>query len=169
MNLLMMLRDEVRKLRVRVALMLARAALRGVDDSGATQLLQLEALKGEVRGDVEHFQPYGFKSVPPTGSHAAVAFQGGQREHGIAVVVQHAGSRPKNWSAGEAGLFTDEGVALRLKRGRIAELTQDELTITVDSLTIDAGGSTLVMDASGVTITAPQFTVVSPSVDFDPS
>jgi len=156
------LKNRLRELRTYIALLIGRGDVTLVDDSGALQTLQIKSeLADEPLDGVPHLQPYGFNSVPLAGAKVAVLFPNAAREDGVAVVVASPEHRPRNWQPGEAGLFTDEGVALRLKRGAVLEITQTELRITVDSLTINAGGSILEMDAAGVRITAV-------AVDIDP-
>nr|WP_277419014.1 phage baseplate assembly protein [Pseudomonas viridiflava] len=65
---------------VRGTVVLARA-------SSKMQALQMRLTAGEVRGDMEHFEPYGFTSNPLAGAEGIAAFIGGDRSHGLLLVV----------------------------------------------------------------------------------
>jgi phage baseplate assembly protein V len=62
--------------------------------------LQAKGLDGEVLGNIEHIQPYGFSHSPHAGSQAHVIFPGGDRSYGIAFVV---GDKQYNMSALKGG------------------------------------------------------------------
>lgn len=99
--------SALRRLRVRVDAMVARAVIERVNDTLKTQRLQLTIIKDEVEDDVEHFQPYGLSFVPPEGAEALALAVGGARSHTIAICAQHPDKRPKNGAAGTGGLYTD--------------------------------------------------------------
>jgi phage baseplate assembly protein V len=76
-------------------------AVRYCSRASATKLqtLQVRILAGETKGDVEHFEPYGFTSCPLAGAEGIVAFPGADRSHAVLLVVATAarvspGSRP---------------------------------------------------------------------------
>ena len=52
----------------RIMLMIGRAVLTVVDADRKTQLIQVEALDGEIIDQFEHFEPYGITSHPHPGS-----------------------------------------------------------------------------------------------------
>lgn len=107
----------------RVVLMVGKAQVLRVDDEDALQLLQLEALEDEVHDRVEHWQPYGFVSRPLKGARALIAAVAGNRDHLAAVAVADPRHRPAGeLEEGEAGLYTDEALLVRLLRGRILRL-----------------------------------------------
>lgn len=117
----------VRPLATRVANSLARGVVHLVDDSKKMQRVQLGVLADEdVEGDTgaEHFQPYGFTSVPlPKDSSGApepvVAFPNGDRGHPLVVVIADRRYRPTSSPAGEVVLYTDEGDTIRLGRSHV--------------------------------------------------
>lgn len=110
------MRDDgfLRKLQTRVANAIARAVVQLVDDSKKRQLLQLGVLAGEDIDQAEHFQPYGFKSVPLEGAEGVALFPNGDRGHPLVVVVDDRRHRPTGWSGGEAGLYSAAGAVIRL-------------------------------------------------------
>jgi len=108
----------------RLANSIARAVVQRVDDSTRMQLVQLGVLAGEDVDDAEHFQPYGFKSVPLAGAEAVVLFPNGDRAHPLVVVVDDRRNRPDTWQAGEAGLYNDAGAIVRLKANGDIEIGQ---------------------------------------------
>lgn len=100
-----------------------RAVLTRVDSDTAVQLGQLDGLADETLQDPELFQHYGMTSNPPRGSMAIVLPLGGKTSHGIVIATEHATYRLKSLAMGEVALYTDEGDAVHLKRGRIIEVT----------------------------------------------
>lgn len=117
----------------RVMLMLGRAILRAINDTGATQLAQLSLLAEEERSSVEIWHDYGYTSNPPAGLEAAVLFPAGKRNHGIVVAIGDRKFRLRNLQAGEVALYTDEGDSLVFKRGRMIEITTTTLVVKASS------------------------------------
>lgn len=116
----------------RVQNTLARGVVKLVVDSESMQRLQVLSNLDEVIegvGGVEHFQPYGFFSIPFADSEAIVVFPTAGRDHPVAVVVADRRYRPKNGSPGECGLRTDEGDELRLGRGHVMTLKSNTVKI----------------------------------------
>lgn len=117
---------HLRPLATRVANTVARAVIQLVNDSKKMQLVQLGVLAGEDvegAGGAEHFQPYGFFSVPFPGAEAVVIFPNGDRSHPLVVAVCDRRYRATGGEPGEAGLRTDEGDEIRLARGHAIVLT----------------------------------------------
>ncbi|WAP69035.1 phage baseplate assembly protein V [Jiella pelagia] len=139
--------NAVQRVYQRVLLLVSRAVVSAVSDGSKMQSLQLNALHGEVRDDVERFQNYGFTSVPHTGAEAVVVFPSGNREHGLVVVVDDRRYRLRSLSAGEVALYSDEGDAVVLKRGRVVEITTNTLRVNALSK-IELNAPTVEMNAS---------------------
>lgn len=110
----------------------ARAVVKLVSDGLKMQGLQLAVLDGELIDDVEHPQPYGFTSHCHPGAEAFVAFTGGDRSHGIALVVDDRRYRIKSLKPGEVCIYTDEGDTITLKRDRNIEIKTLHLTIDAE-------------------------------------
>jgi phage baseplate assembly protein V len=73
------------------------------DDDKKLQLLQFGALAGETIDGAEHFQPYGFTSVPLAGAEVVAVFPNGDRGHPLVLAASDRNHRP---TAGEAGQVT---------------------------------------------------------------
>lgn len=107
------LRHLLRPLATRVANSGARAVLLAVDDGSKMQLVQLEVLEGEVIGDAEHVQPYGFSSVPLAGADtAAVIFPNGDRGHPLVVTIADRRYRPTGGEPGEVTVYNHTGAKI---------------------------------------------------------
>lgn len=106
--------DALREIGNRVMMMFARGVLRGVTDTGPRQQVQVELLKDELRDGLEHMQNYGFTSHPK-GGDCAVAFNGGNREQGIVLVVDDRRYRIP-LQAGEVAIYDDLGNKFELLR-----------------------------------------------------
>jgi phage baseplate assembly protein V len=144
----------------RVAMALSRCVLSLVNDKAKMQLVQVRLLADEVKDDVEHFQLYGFTSVPFDGAEGVALFLGGGRDHGIVLCLDDRRYRLTQLQQGEVALYTDEGTKLILKRNRIVELDCDTFKVTCKDYSV--GTETLELNASS------SITVKSPSVDVNP-
>ena len=101
--------DTLRRLSVRLAGVVSRAVVKRVDDSKKRQIVQAGLLEGETREGLEHYQPYGFTSVPHAGAEGVALFAGGERDHGLLVAVDDRRYRLTGLENGEVALYTDEG------------------------------------------------------------
>lgn len=109
--------------------MLARGTVVLATATSKLQALQMRLTAGEVKGDLEHFEPYGFTSHPLPGAEGIAAFIGGDRSHGIVLAVADRRYRLKTLEAGEAAIYTDEGDKVHLKRGRVIDIETETLNI----------------------------------------
>lgn len=116
------IRKTAKNIAAAVQLVVGRAVLTAIDDSSKRQLVQFEALKGEVKDAVERMQQYGFSSVPLPGAQVLFVSLGGNRDHPVAVSVDDPRFRKSGMQAGEVAIYTDEGDYILLKRGRTIEL-----------------------------------------------
>ena len=107
---------------VRGTVVLARA-------SSKMQALQMRLTAGEVRGDMEHFEPYGFTSNPLAGAEGIAAFIGGDRSHGLLLVVADRRYRLQGLESGEVAIYTDEGDKVHFKRGKVIDIETNTLNI----------------------------------------
>ena len=103
----------------RISNMLARGTLAAVNAASKMQGLQLRLLAGEVKDNVEHFEPYGFTSNPKGGAEAVAVFLDGDRSHGIAIVVADRRYRLTGLQTGEVALHDDQGQKVHLTRNGI--------------------------------------------------
>lgn len=89
----------------KLGLLVNRAVINLIDDSGKTQRLQATVLADEARESIEHMQPAGYKSVPLPGSDAVVLAVGGNGDHRIAIVTHDPEARPRDWQPGDVGIY----------------------------------------------------------------
>ena len=113
--------------------LLNRMLVRGtdvlVDSARKLQALQMRLTAGEVKDGLEHFEPYGFTSNPLAGAEGIAAFIGGDRSHGVLLVVADRRYRIQGMEPGEVAIYTDEGDKVHFKRGRIIDIETQTLNI----------------------------------------
>lgn len=158
-------REGVQSTAQREALGVTRATLIAADDSKKMQELRVEMMHSEARVEVEHWQPYGFFSVPlppKDGKEAEVllAHVGGSRSHAVAIATADRRHRPRNAKPGETGLFDDQGQQVFI--------TRDGVRITggpqKKPLTIAVGNSSVTIADGLVTITATKIHLVGKTI-----
>jgi len=151
-----MRRGSARDTSDRLYLAASRHTLDDTDDSPLMQSLTLRGLHGEAQGPtIEHAHPYGFTARPKkptddgggtTGSgggttgaapgggkkrraEAFVMHVGGNRSHGVAVVVADRRFRPNNLQEGEVVHHDDQGQQVYIARDRIVVNTDKEVHV----------------------------------------
>ena len=92
----------------RIGNLLARGSVAAVNGTGKMRTLQLRMLAGEVKDNVEHFEPYGFTSEVLPGSEHITAFFDGDRSHGVVLVAADRRYRLQ-LQPGEVAIFTNHG------------------------------------------------------------
>ncbi len=119
----------------KLRLMVARGIVKLIKDSAKIQELQVQLLEGEVRGQGERFQNYGFTSHPKPGAEAIVVMVGGDRSHPVILVVDDRRYRLKNMNEGEVAIYTDEGDYIWIKRnGNIAVKASTQVNVECPSV-----------------------------------
>ncbi|WP_087688034.1 phage baseplate assembly protein V [Pandoraea sp. PE-S2R-1] len=144
------------RLAQRILLVVARALVTVVRDTGGIQIMQVKLSASEVRDDLPRFTEFGFSSNPPTGADVLVAFVGGDRSKGIVIGTCHQPSRPTGLSPGETILHSQDGKSVYLT--------------AAGGIVVEAKGQPVVVsDASDVTWNCTgKFKVVAPGgVEFD--
>lgn len=109
--------------------MLARGTVVLVDALKKMQSLQLRLTAGELKDNVEHFEPYGYTSNPLEGAEVLTAFIGGDRSHAVVLVAADRRYRIQAMEPGEVAIYTDEGDRIHFKRGRIIDIETGTLNI----------------------------------------
>lgn len=109
-----LLEQLVAPLANQIANMIARGVVKLADDTTQLPLLQLSLLAEETKNGVEHFQPYGFGSVPLAGAEAVTLFPNGDRGHPLAVVVADRRNRPTGHKAGEVFFWHPSGATITM-------------------------------------------------------
>jgi phage baseplate assembly protein V len=133
----------------RVRLMVGRCILEAINPGTKLQSVQIQVLAGEVRDNVEHFQPYGYSSVPHPGAEGISLAVGGSSDHKVVICIDDRRYRLTSLQEGEVALYTDEGDKVVLKRGRNIEVTAGTKVTLITPLTVltgdlDVGGSVTV-------------------------
>lgn len=109
----------LRPLAVRMANSIARGVVQLVNDSTKMQLLQVGVLAEEtVEGDqgAEHFQPYGFSSVPLAGAEHVTLFPNGDRSHPLVIAVADRRYRPTGGEPGEVTVYNHTGATVTITK-----------------------------------------------------
>lgn len=100
----------------RMRRMLTRVVLKLADDSPKMQAHQVESYDGVVRDQVEHFQHYGFTSVPHPGAEGVGLSIGGSTNHMVVLNVDDRRYRMKGLEGGEVAIYDDQGQSVHLTR-----------------------------------------------------
>lgn len=96
-----------------------RAVITALDAKKKCQSLGLKLIAGDTKENVEHLEAYGFTSAAKDGAEAVVLFPGGDRSHGIAVIVSDRRYRLKGLTRGEVAIYDDQGQSVTLTRAGI--------------------------------------------------
>lgn len=124
----------------RIGNLLARGTVAAVNASGKMQALQLRLLAGEVKDSMEHFEPFGFTSKPMPGAEALAAFLGGDRSHGVVLVVADRRYRLQTLQDGEVALHDAFGNHAHFKAdGTLAVAASTK--VAIDSPLVTMTGS----------------------------
>jgi len=110
--------------------MLTRGVVALANSAGKIQRLQMRLTHSELKDGMEHLEPYGFTSCPHAGAEGLAAFLGGDRSHGVVIVVTDRRHRFQNLKPGEVAIFTDEGDFIHLKRGRVIDIKTGTLNVS---------------------------------------
>jgi phage gp45-like len=104
------LRHHLRPIVTRIANSISRAALHLVDDTAKLQRVQVVVLAdSEPLDAAEHFQPYGYTSVPLSGAEAVVLCPNGDPGHPLVVAVSDRRYRPTGAAPGEVTVYNHTG------------------------------------------------------------
>ena len=133
-------------LRRRVATLISRAVLAGVNAAPGCQTLQVTILADEPQTGVEHLEPYGFTSNPLAGSEGVILNVAGQRGAAIGLNFGDRRVRVTGLKSGEVCVYTDEGDKIHLMRERHMRLetlhleivAQEDATVETKIYTVKA-------------------------------
>ena len=111
--------------------LISRCSVALVNAKGKLQALQIRMLAGEVKDGVEHLEPYGYTSHPLRGAEGVAVFPGGDRSHGVVIVVADRRYRLQGLKPGEVALHDDQGQCVHLTReGIVVKGAGKPITIT---------------------------------------
>lgn len=100
----------------RLGNLLARGTVVLAKSTTKMQTLQVKLLSGEVKDGVEHFESYGLTAHPKSGAEHITLFMGGDRSHGVTIMVADRRHRPTDLAEGEVALYDDLGHKVHLTR-----------------------------------------------------
>ncbi len=119
MTILQQLVRFIQPLRRQIASLVAKAVLEEYRHDGKMPLLRIQLGANEVRDNVEMVQPYGFASRPEPGAEVVPVFLNGNRDHGVAIVVDSSGDRIKLNANGDVAIFRSTGEQVYLSAGKV--------------------------------------------------
>lgn len=135
-------------MRNKVRLMVGRAIIALVNDTGAVQTAQVQLLADEVQDDAERIQQYGLTSKPHAGAEAVVVFAGGNRDHGLIIAVEDRRYRLTGLEDGEVALYDDLGQKFHMRRNGIVidgaglpVTIQNAPTVRMDTALLEVTGN----------------------------
>lgn len=134
---------------------ICRATLKLINPNTKTQSLQIGLLAGEIKGNIEHIEPYGWTAHPHPGSEGIALFFGGDRSNGVLICAADKRYRLKSLAEGEVAMYDDLGQRIVFRRDKIEVNTPLDLIGTVGgnfTMTV-TGQSTL--KSNGVKIDSP--------------
>lgn len=99
--------------------MVSRAVVSVVNDSLKMQGLQVTMMADQTTDDAEHFQHYGFTSVPLPGAEGVALALNGSTDHTVIINVDDRRYRLKGLPGGEVALYDDIGQKVHLTRSGI--------------------------------------------------
>ncbi len=118
--------------------MVGRAVLGMVNDAAALQSVQVQILADQVRDNAEHFQHYGFTSVPFPGAEGIALAVGGSSGHTVVINIDDRRYRIK-LESGEVALYDDQGQYVKLGRdGQVAVKASTKLTLEAPEVDVQA-------------------------------
>lgn len=145
--------------------MVARAVLTSLDTAKKCQAAGLKLIAGEQKENLEHLELYGFTSAAKAGAEAVALFPGGDRSHGVVIVVADRRYRLKGLKAGEVALYDDQGQSVTLTRTGIVVNGAGKMITLVNApkarfeMDIEATGQIKdLCDSSGKTMSAMRAT-----------
>jgi phage baseplate assembly protein V len=109
----------IARLAGRVRLSIGRVVLGMVNDAAKLQAVQVTIRADEVRANAEHFQHYGYTSVPLPGAEGIGLAVGGSTDHLVVINIDDRRYRPKGLAEGEVMLYDDQGQKIYLTRNGI--------------------------------------------------
>lgn len=120
--------------------LITRGVLTAKNAARKLRTIQCELFGGDVRDDVEDFEPYGLTCEPLPGAEVLCASIGGDREHTICVCHPDRRYRPTGLKNGEVCLYDWKGRKVFLSDDGIRiEGVSDPVTIvTTATVTVDA-------------------------------
>lgn len=136
---------------MKMQLMVGRALLLAVDNSGKSQRLRLQFNQDDLADGIGRLQEYGMETNPPVGDSAEVAYMsiGGDRGLTYVIVTQVREFRPVGLAAGEVQIYTKFGQKVYLKADGSIEINAGTHAVQVTGGDITLSGNVNLKDAGG--------------------
>lgn len=132
--------------------LLRRARIRNVRE-GKVQQARAEALENDAKDDAERWQDYGFAAQPVDGQGLVINAGG----HTVVLRLDRIGERPQ-LADYEVAVWHHEGHFVKLKAGKVVEVSCDHLDVTA-AVGVHITTPSLVVDASSsVAMNTPMVT-----------
>lgn len=139
----------------KLQMMLGVARVQTVNDSGLSQMLQIQFSTKEIRDNTIRVSDYGFTSNPKPGCQTIFLCVAGDRSNGVVIGTNDESARKKNLQPGEVAIYDDLGQSVYLTRTGIV-VEGAGLPITVNGNTTINGTLHVTGAVTGdMTITAP--------------
>ncbi len=127
---------ELKRVERRLYSMASRGIITGVSEESQRQNLQLVVDSDDSGDDIEHFQHYGFSSVPPKGSETLVLALDSNNAKRVALNAEKKDLRPKG-EGSDVFLYHEEGHKIGfLRNGKVHLTAIDVILAASNSLTI---------------------------------
>ena len=139
--------------------MVGRAVLALVDDAKTMQAVQVTTQADRVTDEAEHFQHYGFTSVPLPGAEGIALAVGGSQDHLLVINVDDRRYRMKALANGEVALYDHLGQSVHLTKSGIVVKGAGLPIVVEDTPSITFKAANLVrfetprFEVTGLTIT----------------
>lgn len=125
----------------RLRLMIGRAVVTAINDTGPIQVVQVKLLDGEVREGVENLHQYGFVSNTPGQREGLYFSVGADRDHGVMVCVGSRTYRLKALRTGEVAIHDDLDQKVHLTREGIVIYTPLKCRVDAQDIELHASHS----------------------------
>jgi phage gp45-like len=126
---------------------ISRTTVQSADHTQQWQELTHKVFQDEQADSIEHVHPYGFTSVvqPPSENGQAaegiVAYLGGDRSHGVVLVVGDRRYRMTGMKNGEVAIHDDQQQSVHITRTGIVITSSMAVTVNAPSITYAAGSA----------------------------
>lgn len=142
----------------KIFLLVGRAIVTAVDNSGVLQKIQVAGFDGETITDIERLQPYGLETYPVIASdESVILFVNGNRnaDKGISIVVANRKYRPTDLAEGDVCIYSKDSNLDNQNRITLKPINNEIEIKTADSRKLILNTSKMeYTDNDGNTITA---------------
>lgn len=113
----------------RIAAMLRRVTLTGLDASGPQHLVDARGIRGESFARMPRVKEFGFSSSPPVGATGLALSLGGRADRAMMLGLDHPDHGPRDLSGGHTAIYDAFGNIMSLveKSIRIVAATKAEI------------------------------------------